>query len=139
MKILVIDPDSASRAVIATWLDGFLRPVVTDWAASGAEALLAIRRRRPDLVLVTHPLPVLPGIGLTAAIKELPNPPCVVVVTAGSAMGLDLQCRAGGVDMLLERRHLKSRLPAFVRSRFPKMWAEGAAARSQASLSQESA
>src|SRR5688572_8299098 len=134
MRILVVDPDSASRSAIATWLEDFLGQPAIDGAASGAEALHAIHRRRPDLVLIAHPLPPLPGGGLTALIKALPNPPAVVVLTAGSAMGLDLQCRAAGVDLLLERRHLQSRLPAYFRRQFPKVWADGAAARSQASL-----
>lgn len=134
MRILVVDPDSASRSVIAAWLDEFFAPLEIDSASSAAEALHAMRRQRPDLVLVTHPLPALPGIGLTALIKALPHPPAVVVVTAGCAMGLDLQCRAGGVDLLLERRHLQSRLPAYLRRQFPKVWADGAMARSEASV-----
>ena len=135
MRILVVDPDSASRSVIANWLEEFFARLGIDSASSGAEALQAMRRRRADLVLVAHPLPELPGVGLTALIKALPNPPAVVVITAGSAMGLDLQCRAAGVDLLLERRHLRSRLPAYLRRQFPRVWADGAAARSQASLS----
>ena len=135
MRVLIVDPDSASRSAIAAWLDKFLAQPAIDEAPSGAEALHAIHRRRPDLVLIAHPLPALPGGGLTALIKALPNPPSVVVLTAGSAMGLDLQCRAAGVDLLLERRHLQSRLPAYFRRQFPKVWADGAAARSQASLS----
>jgi len=134
MRILVVDPDSASRSLLATWLDGFFGHLAIASAASGAAALEAIRRRRPDLVLIAHPLPATPGVGLTALIKALPNPPAVVVVTSGSAMSLDLQCRSAGVDLLLERRHVPSRLPAYVRRQFPKAWADGAAARSQASL-----
>ena len=133
MRILLVDPDSATRSVIATWLDAFLGQHAVETASSSEEALQAIRRNRPDLVLVAHPIPALPGVGLTAAIKALPNPPSIVVV-AGSALGLDLQCRAAGVDLLLERRHLQSRLPAYLRRQFPKVWADGAAARSQASL-----
>lgn len=118
----------------AAWLDEFMDRLAIESAASASEALLALRRQRPDLVLVAHPLPALPGIGLTALIKELPNPPAVVVVTAGCAMGLDLHSRAAGVDLLLERRHLQSRLPAYLRRQFPKVWADGAGARSEQSL-----
>jgi len=85
-------------------------------------------------VLAAHPLPALDGLELTAIIKARPNPPLIVVITLGCAAGLDLQCRAAGVDLLLERRHLQARLLAFLQRRFPKVWAEGVVTRSLASL-----
>jgi hypothetical protein len=66
--------------------------------------------------------------------KRAPNPPLIVVITTGSAAGLDLQCKAAGVDLLREKRHLQSRLLAFLQRRFPKVWAEGVVTRSLASL-----
>jgi len=134
MRILLLDPDPASRAVIANWLDEFFGHVGIEPASSGAEALQAIDRRCPDLVLAAHPLPALDGIALTALIKARPNPPLIVLITAGSAMGLDLQRSAAGVDLLLEKRHLQSRLLAFLQGRFPEVWAEGVVTRSLASL-----
>jgi len=135
MRILLVDPDPSSRSVIAGWLDEFFGHVGIEAAATGAQALQAIERRCPDLVLAAHPLPALDGIELTALIKARPNPPLIVVITAGSAWGLDLQCRAAGVDLLLEKRHLQARLLAFLQRKFPKVWAEGVVARSQASFS----
>jgi len=134
MRILLVDPDAASRSVIATWLDEFFGHVGIEQASSGAEALKVIDRKCPDLVLAAHPLATLGGIELTAMIKARPNPPVIVVVTSGPAAGLDLQCRAAGVDLLLEKRHLQSRLLGFLQRRFPKVWADGVVARSLASL-----
>jgi CheY-like chemotaxis protein len=134
MRILLLDPDPASRSVIANWVDEFFGHVGIEPVSSGAEALQAIDRRRPDLVLAAHPLPALNGIELTARIKARPNPPLIVVITAGCATDLDLQCRAAGVDLLLEKRHLQSRLLAFLQRRFPKVWADGVVARSRASV-----
>jgi CheY-like chemotaxis protein len=134
MRILLVDPDPASRSVIASWLDEFFGHVGIEPVSSGAEALHAIEKRCPDLVLAAHPPPALDGLELTAVIKARPNPPLIVVITLGSAAGLDLQCRAAGVDLLLEKRHLQSRLLAFLQRRFPKVWAEGVVTRSLASL-----
>lgn len=133
MQILLVDPDCASRSLIANRLHEFFAHAGIEQVSSGAEVMQAIDRRRHDLVIVAHPLPVLGGTVLTAIIKARPHPPAIVVITSGSAMDLDLQCRAAGVDLLLEKRHLQSRLLAFLRSRFPKVWAEGATARSIAS------
>jgi len=112
----------------------FFGHVGIESVSSGAEALQAIDKRCPDLVLAAHPLPALDGIELTAIIKVRPNPPLIVVITAGSAAGLDLQSKAAGVDLLLEKRHLQTRLLAFLQRRFPKVWAEGVVTRSLASL-----
>lgn len=136
MRVLLVDPDRASRAVIATWVDEFFGHVGIESAASGAEALQAIEHRCPDLVLAAHPLPALDGIALTAVIKARPNPPVIIVITASSAACLDLQGRGAGVDLLLEKRHLQSRLLTFLQRRFPKVWAERVVARSRASALQ---
>src|SRR5688500_7992119 len=127
MQILLVDPDSASRTVIADWLDEFFGPVTVEAASSAAEALVSIHRKSPDLVLIAHPLPALDGTELAAIIKARPNPPAIVVITTACAAGLDLQSRAAGIDLLLERRHVQSRLLAFLQRRFRKVWAEGVA------------
>lgn len=134
MRILLVDPDPASRSLIASWLGGFFGHTGIEQASSGAEALQAVANRCPHLVLAAHPLAALGGTEVAAMIKARSNPPVIVMITAGSAAGLDLQCRAAGVDLLLEKRHLKSRLLGFLQRRFSKVWAEGAVARSVASL-----
>jgi len=134
MRILLVDPDPASCSVIASWLGEYFGAGGIEQASSGAEAMQAIANRCPDLVLAAHPLAALGGRELPAILKARSNPPVIVMMTAGPAWGLDLQCRAAGVDLLLEKRHLKLRLLGFLQRRFPKVWAEGAVARSLASL-----
>lgn len=56
-------------------------------------------------------------------LKARANPPAIVVIASGSALDLDL---------LLEKRHLQSRLPAFLQGRFPKFWAEASQRGAQA-------
>lgn len=134
MRILLVDPDATSRRVIASWLDEFFGHVSIDQASSAAQALQAIDTLSPDLVMAAYPLATPGGMELSALIKARPNPPVIVLLTHGSAAGLDLQCRAAGVDLLLEKRHLQSRLLAFLQRRFPKVWADGVAARRLAAL-----
>jgi CheY-like chemotaxis protein len=132
MRILLLDPDYSSRMVMAGWLAEFFGGEAIQPVSSAAEALQAIGTRAPDLMVATHPMPALGGIELTAIIKSRPKPPVIVLITAGPATGLDLQCRAAGVDLLLEKRHLQSRLLGFLQRRFPKVWADGVVGRSQA-------
>jgi CheY-like chemotaxis protein len=134
MRILLLDPDYSSRMATAAWLTEFFGAIAIQPVSSPAEALQAIGAHSPDLMVAAHPMPALGGIALTAMIKSGPHPPVIVLLTEGPATGLDLQCRAAGVDLLLEKRHLHSRLLGFLQRRFPKVWADGAVARSQRSL-----
>src|SRR5687767_14325686 len=134
MRILLLDPDYSSRIATAAWLNEFFGAIAIQPVSSPGEALQAIGDHAPDLMVAAHPMPALGGIALTAMIKSRPHPPVIVLLTAGPATGLDLQCRAAGVDLLLEKRHLRSRLLGFLQRRFPKVWADGAVARSQRSL-----
>lgn len=129
MRILLVDPDPASRAVITRWLDEFFAHVEIASVSSGAAALLRMETRRPDLVLAAHPMPAPGGAELAALVKAGPNPPLVVVVSDRSAAGFDLRCRLAGADLWLEKRHLQAQLLDFLQRRFPSDWSQGVAAR----------
>jgi DNA-binding NarL/FixJ family response regulator len=49
--------------------------------SDGAEAIAATRRHRPDLVLMDVRMPNVDGLDATSAIRELPNPPPVLMLT----------------------------------------------------------
>jgi CheY-like chemotaxis protein len=106
-------PDPAGRSIIACWLDEFFGRAGIEHASSGAEALKVIDERCPDLVLAAHPLPGVGGTEITAIIIGSRQSAAIVVIASGPAINLDLQCRAAGVDLILEKRHLRSRLLAF--------------------------
>ena len=129
MRILLVDPDAASRAVIAQWLEEFFAHVEIASVSSGAAALLRMETRRPNLVLAAHPMPAPGGAELATLLKARPNPPLVVVVSDVSAAGFDLQCRIAGADLWLEKRHLQAQLLDFLQRRFPSAWSQGVAAR----------
>jgi len=50
-------------------------------AADGAEAVAAVRRTAPDVVLMDVRMPVMDGIEATSQVVALPDPPAVLVVT----------------------------------------------------------
>jgi CheY-like chemotaxis protein len=78
--ILVVDDDPAILATVCEALDleGF--PVVT--ASNGEEALDAVERDRPSLVLLDMRMPVLDGWGFMRAVRERGWNLRVVVMTA---------------------------------------------------------
>ena len=118
MRILVVDDRFESRWGLADWLVAFLEAVAVESAASAAEALQAIERRMPDVVLVTHPLPEVEDFDLARRIKALPLPPVVILMTEHNHAGLEAACEAAKVDFWLEKRHLQARLFSFLQQRF---------------------
>jgi len=80
--ILVVDDDPTILAAVSEALDleGF--PVVT--ATNGAEALVAVDRDQPSLVLLDMRMPVLDGWGFMHAIRERGVDVTVVVMTAAA-------------------------------------------------------
>jgi DNA-binding response OmpR family regulator len=77
----VVDDDPAILATVCEALDleGF--PVVT--ASNGEEALDAVERDKPSLVLLDMRMPVLDGWGFMHAVRERGWTLRVVVMTAG--------------------------------------------------------
>jgi two-component system response regulator AlgR len=118
MRILVVDDRFESRWGLADWLVAFLEAVAVESAASVAEALQVLERRKPDVVLVTHPMPGVEGLELARRIKERPEPPVLILLTEHSDPQFEAGCEAAGVDFWLERRHLQARLFGFLQQRF---------------------
>ena len=80
--ILVVDDDPTILATVSETLDLEGYPVVT--ATNGAEALEAVERERPWVVLLDMRMPILDGWGFVRAIRERGISLTVVVMTAAS-------------------------------------------------------
>jgi DNA-binding NtrC family response regulator len=82
-RVLIVDDDAASRRL----LEVRLRPLACDvaTAGNGEQALTAIRRDVPDLVLLDLRMPKMGGIEVLRALhKEGINVPVVVITAHGS-------------------------------------------------------
>jgi len=80
--ILVVDDDPTILATVSETLDLEGYPVVT--ATNGAEALAAVERDRPSIVLLDMRMPVLDGWGFVRALRERGISLTVVVMTAAA-------------------------------------------------------
>ncbi|WP_419999682.1 response regulator [Streptomyces boninensis] len=81
IKVMIVDDDAFVRA-------GLTDLVATDdglelvgEAADGREAVELARGRRTDVALVDIRMPVMDGIAATSALRALPSPPAVAVLT----------------------------------------------------------
>ncbi|MET9562057.1 MULTISPECIES: response regulator [Streptomyces] len=73
IRVLLADDQSLVRAGFKALLDAQLDIEVVGEAADGAQALRAVRRLRPDVVLMDIRMPVLDGLAATRRITEAPD------------------------------------------------------------------
>ena len=76
---------------------------VVGCAHSGSEALQAVDRLRPDLVLMDLAMPGMSGLEATRRIKAQAGAPRVVIVTLHSSPGYRIAARAAGADGLVSK------------------------------------
>lgn len=114
VRTLIADESKAFSKVLRHWIDN--RPELT-WigtVATGTEAVAAVERLAPDLVLLDAVLPGLDGFRVVREIRSRPRPPFAVIVTfqagenarraafdAGSSGFLAKDEFAPGMDLLL--------------------------------------
>ena len=81
-RVLVVDDNPGAREVLSDQLSAL--PFVVDQVASGAEAVAAVRDASSPyrIVFMDWKMPGMSGIDASRAIKALPSPPAIIMVTA---------------------------------------------------------
>jgi two-component system nitrogen regulation response regulator NtrX len=84
--ILVVDDEPSVREVLVTFLEHEYGPrgYVVETAASGDEAVAAVRRRRPALVLLDIEMPGMNGVEALRGIRAI-DPAIPVIMVTGNA------------------------------------------------------
>ena len=101
--ILLVDDEALVRAGMRMILESADDLSVVDEVGDGADAVAAVRRSRPDVVLMDIRMPRMDGLAATAAIAALPDPPAVVVLTTFDADDYVFRAlQAGAVGFLLK-------------------------------------
>ncbi len=85
IRVLIVDDDALVRAGLSMILGADPEIEVVGDAADGTEAIDAAQALSPHVVLMDIRMPVMDGLKATAAIRELPTPPHVLVLTTFEA------------------------------------------------------
>jgi two-component system cell cycle response regulator DivK len=119
-RILLVEDQADNRKIIRDMLRG------TDYeiteAENGEEALAAIAKQRPDLILMDIQLPVMDGYTATRKIKA--NPALrsipIIAVTSYALSGEDKKARAAGCDDYVPKPYSPRQLLAKIRQYMPE-------------------
>src|SRR4051812_3151528 len=101
MKVLVADDEGEIRAMLMDYLG--LHGIETLEATNGLEALLQVKHRGPDAVLLDLRMPRLGGIEALKRIRTFNPAIRIVVITAEVDTAIHEQARAGGAHAVLEK------------------------------------
>jgi len=98
VRVVVVDADFAVAALHRSFVEQLPEFTVVDVVHTGADALAAVRRLRPDLLLLDIYLPDLTGLEVLHRLREEHGPVVdVVVITAAREVETVRTAMAGGV------------------------------------------
>ena len=122
--ILVVDDDDLHRKVVGKMLES--GPYRLMFAANGAEAMQALRKVRPELMLTDVLMPEMDGIELTRRVKAIPHLATVpVIMITGKSEGQVVMdsLKAGASDFVvkpLDRAALLAKVSRALRGLAPE-------------------
>ncbi|MFJ8577307.1 response regulator [Micromonospora sp. NPDC093277] len=103
VRVLIVDDDALVRAGLSMILGGAPDVRVVGEASDGAEVPAAVEAYAPDVVLMDIRMPWVDGLTATEALRALPEPPEVLVLTTFDADDQVLRAlRAGAAGFLLK-------------------------------------
>lgn len=114
VRVVVADDSAIFRRAISEFLRRF-QVVVLAEAADGEEALEAVARTRPDLVLMDVRMPGVDGLEAARRLKAMPGgSPHVVLVTLGNSTSLAAAAAANGADAVVSKAEILDWLPPII-------------------------
>ena len=117
--ILVVEDQEDNRQILRDLL-GSVGYELTE-AENGEEAIAAVTKRRPDLILMDIQLPVMDGYEATRRIKADPATKSIpiIVVTSYALSGDEAKARAAGCDAYVTKPYSPRQLLAKIREYLP--------------------
>ncbi len=117
--ILVVEDQEDNRRILRDLLTNAGYDMIE--AEDGQQALAAVVKRRPDLILMDIQLPILDGYEATRRIKAMPELKSIpiIVVTSYALSGDEGKARAAGCDAYVTKPYSPRALLAKIREYLP--------------------
>jgi two-component system cell cycle response regulator DivK len=118
-RILVVEDEEDNRRILRDLLTG--ADYETIEAENGEEALAAVARQRPDLILMDIQLPILDGYEATRRLRADPTLKDVPIIalTSYALSGDEDKARAAGCDDFVPKPYSPRQLLAKIRGLLP--------------------
>ena len=106
-KVLVVEDEEMTRKSIVLAVDwAALGCVVAGEASDGVEALEAVERLEPSLIITDLNMPRMDGLAMLRRLRERGNDACVIILTASDSFAhAQSALRLGASDYLLKPFH----------------------------------
>jgi DNA-binding NarL/FixJ family response regulator len=101
VRVLIIDDEALVRTGLGMILESADDITVVGEAEDGADAVEAVDRCRPDLVLMDIRMPRLDGLAATIAVRALNDPPRVLILTTFEVDDYVFRALEAGADGFL--------------------------------------
>jgi len=102
-RILIADDDRSFAEMMRSALAMHDEFDVVGVVGNGAEAVASATSLKPTVVLMDVAMPVLDGIEATRQMRELPDPPTVVLITGEDAQSGDKRAYEAGAAAYLRK------------------------------------
>ena len=113
--VLLAEDDELNRKVILAMLKHL--GYSADTALNGIDVLLALKRKRYDLILMNVGLPEMDGMEVTRQIRRIfQNGPRIIAVTAYDLPGMKQECLGAGMDDFITKPFRIDELDAILRN-----------------------
>jgi DNA-binding NarL/FixJ family response regulator len=108
MKVLLVDDSPYFLKAATRFLLGLDAVATIATASNGADAVQAVLRDRPDLVLMDINMPGMSGLAAVRRIKVLQPDLRIVVVSLNESEDFQAAAEAAGADGYIAKRHFAS-------------------------------
>ncbi len=110
VRTLLVDDSPEFLGAAARFLATDPQVEIVGRVLSARDAIEAVTRLRPDLVLMDVAMPDMNGFAATRQIKERPNPPRVIVLTLYDNDEYRAQAHAAGADGFVAKSEFGTQL-----------------------------
>ena len=99
-RVLVVDDDASVRALLARYLE--VEGYQVEEAADGKEAMAAVTRQTPDLVLLDVMMPGEDGLDVLVRLRKTSDVPVILLTARGEEADRVLGLKLGGDDYIVK-------------------------------------